>query len=69
MPDEQTPRMEPNMPSILTVPEVAGLFRVSPKTVFGWQRAGRIPSFRTPGRGIRFKRADVEAFMNAGAAR
>ena len=58
------------MPSILTVPEVAGLFRVSPKTVFGWQRSGRI-SDRSEHRDeeFRFKRADVEAFMNAGTPR
>jgi excisionase family DNA binding protein len=68
LPSEQIPRKERTVPSILTVPEVADIFRVCPKTVFGWQRSGKLPAIRTPGRGIRFKREHVDAILNAPVA-
>jgi predicted site-specific integrase-resolvase len=47
---------------LLTPGEVAGLFRVDPKTVTRWARAGRIPSvegrpgvLRTPGGHMRYR--------------
>ena len=59
MSNEQSPRKDLNVPSILTVPEVADIFRVSRKAVFGWLRTGRLPHIRTPGGGIRIRRDDV----------
>ena len=47
------------MPSLLTVPEVASIFRVSPNTVLWWRKTGRLTSTRTPGRGVRFRRDEV----------
>ena len=56
------------MPTLMTVEEIASLFRVSRRAVYHWRDRGMLPSIRTPGRGIRFKRADVEAVLS-GAAR
>jgi excisionase family DNA binding protein len=53
------------VPIILTTAEVADIFRVSKSTVTGWVHSGKIPSIRTPGRGIRFRREHVEALLNA----
>ena len=41
----RTPDAEP----LLTPAEVATMFRVDPKTVTRWAKAGKLPSFRTPG--------------------
>jgi excisionase family DNA binding protein len=51
------------MPALLTVPEVAEIFRVSQKTVSYWRATGKLRSLRTPGRGVRFKREDVLAIL------
>jgi excisionase family DNA binding protein len=64
--NEQSPRKDLNVPSILTVPEVADIFRVSRKTVFGWLSTGKLQHIRTPGRGIRVKREHVEALFKDG---
>lgn len=45
---------------LLTPAEVARLFRVDPKTVTRWARAGRIPCIKTLGGHRRFRRSDVE---------
>ncbi len=47
--------------SLLTPAEVAALFRVDPKTVTRWAKAGKISVVRTLGGHRRFRRADVEA--------
>lgn len=49
----------------MTVQEVAALFRVTDEAVRQWADAGKLASFRTPGRRLRFRRADVEAFLPA----
>ena len=54
---------------LMTVGEISDLFRVSRRAVYHWRTRGMLPSIRTPGRGIRFKRADVEAILNGGATR
>jgi excisionase family DNA binding protein len=48
---------------LLTVPEVAALFRVDPKTVTRWASAGRLPCIRTPGGRARFRWSDVAALL------
>ena len=45
---------------LLTAREVAALFAVDPKTVAGWERAGRLPCIRTLGGHLRLRRVDVE---------
>lgn len=45
--------------AVLTAGEVGALFRVDPKTVTRWAKAGRLPSTRTPGGHTRYRMADV----------
>jgi excisionase family DNA binding protein len=44
---------------LFTAREVAELFGVDPKTVVRWAVNGRLPSIRTPGGHLRFRRSDV----------
>lgn len=50
------------MDEILTVQEVADFLKVTTKTVYSLVRDDQLPSFRV-GRSIRFRRADLEAYM------
>jgi excisionase family DNA binding protein len=49
---------------LLTPAEVAGIFRVDPKTVTRWANAGRLKSIRTLGGHRRFEKAEVERLLN-----
>lgn len=49
--------------ALLTPAEVAVMFRVNPKTVTRWARAGKITSIRTLGGHRRFRAAEVERFL------
>ena len=53
--------------ALLTPAEVAGLFRVDPKTVTRWAAAGRISSIRTPGGHRRFRESEVRALLRGEA--
>lgn len=44
---------------LLTPSEVAALFRVDPKTVSRWAKAGRVSAIRTPGGHRRFRAAEI----------
>ncbi len=48
---------------LLTPGEVAGLFRVDPKTVTRWASAGRLGSIRTPGGHRRFRELEVRELL------
>ena len=48
---------------LLTPSEVAAMFRVNPKTVTRWARAGRINAIRTLGGHRRFRAAEVIAAL------
>ena len=48
--------------ALLTPAEVAGLFRVDPKTVTRWAKSGKITSVRTLG-GRRYNEAEVRAAL------
>lgn len=48
---------------LLTPGEVAALFRVDPKTVARWVKAGRISAIRTPGGHNRFRESEVRAVL------
>lgn len=51
-------------PDLLTTAEVAETFRVSEAAVTLWAREGKLIALRTPGgKGYRFRRADVDAFL------
>lgn len=51
--------------ALMTPAEVAALFRVSPKTVTRWARAGKLPAIRTLGGHRRFRAGDVRSFLEA----
>nr|WP_143591570.1 helix-turn-helix domain-containing protein [Thermoactinospora rubra] len=55
--------MPPGTPDLLTVGEVARIFRVSPKTVSHWAKTGRLRCLRTLGGHARFPREVVETFL------
>lgn len=48
---------------LLTPGEVAAMFRVDPKTVARWAKAGRLPAIRTPGGHRRFREAEVRTYL------
>jgi excisionase family DNA binding protein len=58
------PEKIPDAPDIMTLPEVASIFRVDPKTVSRWIKGGKIPSVQTPGGHHRIYRDDVMRFFN-----
>ncbi len=48
---------------LLTPSEVAALFRVDPKTVTRWAKAGKLTSIRTLGGHRRYREAEVRALL------
>ncbi len=48
---------------VMTPGEVAEKFRVDPKTVSRWAKAGKLTCFRTVGGHRRFHRAEVERLI------
>lgn len=49
---------------LLTPSEVAKLFRVDPKTVTRWAKAGRLSSIRTLGGHRRYRASEVRRLMD-----
>jgi excisionase family DNA binding protein len=49
--------------NLLTPSEVASLFRVDPKTVTRWARAGKLSSIRTLGGHRRYKESEVRELL------
>ena len=54
-------RTEPD--ALLTPSEVAEMFRVDPKTVTRWAKAGKLSSIRTLGGHRRFRASEVHELM------
>jgi excisionase family DNA binding protein len=48
---------------LLTPAEVGALFRVDPRTVTRWAKAGKLTRIMTPGGHSRFRRAEVMALL------
>jgi excisionase family DNA binding protein len=48
---------------LLTPAEVAKLFRVDPKTVTRWAKAGKLTAIRTLGGHRRYRRSEVESLI------
>ena len=66
---ESRPEPEPaadEPDKLLTPQEVAAMFRVDPKTVTRWAKAGKLSSTRTPGGHRRYRETEVRALL-AGA--
>jgi excisionase family DNA binding protein len=59
MPQNNGPEPE----QLLTPSEVAAMFRVNPKTVTRWARAGKISAIRTLGGHRRFKASEIRKFL------
>lgn len=53
----------PEDDALLTPSEVAAMFRVNPKTVTRWARAGKISAIRTLGGHRRFRAAEIRSFL------
>jgi excisionase family DNA binding protein len=52
---------------LLTAREVADMLGVSTETVLRWTRAGDLPAIRLPGGAIRYRPAELEAWLAARA--
>ncbi|MBT0994071.1 helix-turn-helix domain-containing protein [Cellulomonas sp. DKR-3] len=50
--------------NLLTPSEVATLFRVDPKTVTRWAKAGKLSSIRTLGGHRRYLESEVQALLS-----
>ena len=62
--DDQGGTMEPqDDDALLTPSEVAAMFRVNPKTVTRWARAGKISAIRTLGGHRRFRASEIRQFL------
>ncbi len=59
MASTRTPEAEP----LLTPAEVATMFRVDPKTVTRWAKAGKLTSIRTLGGHRRYRETEVRALL------
>ena len=57
------PRIPPEAEPLLSPGEVATMFRVDPKTVTRWAKAGKITSIRTLGGQRRYKESEVRALL------
>lgn len=51
--------------TLLTPAEVAALFRVDPKTVTRWAKAGKLTAIRTLGGHRRYRKSEVVALLKA----
>lgn len=49
---------------LLTPGEVAALFRVDPKTVTRWAKAGKLTAIRTLGGHRRFRESEVREYLD-----
>ncbi|GEM_PF-1122891 len=49
--------------TLLTARELAGLLGVSTETVLRWTRRGELPAIRLPGGALRFREAEIEAWL------
>jgi len=50
---------------LLTPAEVASLFRVDPKTVTRWAKAGKLTAVRTLGGHRRYRQSEVQSLFNS----
>jgi excisionase family DNA binding protein len=54
---------------LLTPAEVASLFRVDPKTVTRWARAGKLTAIRTLGGHRRYRQSEVQSLLKSNAGK
>lgn len=58
------PRQRTETEQLLTPSEVATLFRVDPKTVTRWAKAGKLTSIRTLGGHRRYRESEVRSLLD-----
>jgi excisionase family DNA binding protein len=56
-------------PELLTPAEVAAMFRVDPKTVTRWAKAGKLSSIRTLGGHRRYHADEIRALLESDQVR
>ena len=54
---------------LLTPAEVAALFRVDPKTVTRWAKAGKLTAIRTLGGHRRYRQSEVQSLLKTAPQR
>jgi excisionase family DNA binding protein len=59
----------PETEHLMTPGEVAALFRVDPKTVTRWAKAGKLTSIRTLGGHRRYRSSEVRSLLEKSGAR
>lgn len=59
------PLISSNQEKLLTPAEVAALFRVDPKTVTRWAKAGKLSVIRTLGGHRRYKESEVKSLLKS----
>ena len=59
------PLISSNQEKLLTPAEVAALFRVDPKTVTRWAKAGKLSAIRTLGGHRRYKESEVKSLLKS----
>ena len=57
------PKEANETPNLLSPGEVAELFRVDPKTVTRWAKAGKITAVRTLGGHRRYRQSEIQAII------
>jgi len=58
-----SPLSSANQDKLLTPAEVAAMFRVDPKTVTRWAKAGKLTSIKTLGGHRRYKESEVKELL------
>jgi len=58
-----SPLSSANQEKLLTPAEVAAMFRVDPKTVTRWAKAGKLASIKTLGGHRRYKESEVKELL------
>ena len=61
--------MQDNAEKLLTPAEVASMFRVDPKTVTRWAKAGKLSSIRTLGGHRRYREAEIRTLIDGSNAK
>jgi excisionase family DNA binding protein len=68
MPVKRNAQSRPAPEALLTPAEVAALFRVDPKTVTRWAKAGKLSSIRTLGGHRRYRETEVRGLLRGAEA-
>ena len=61
--------IDENAEKLLTPAEVASMFRVDPKTVTRWAKAGKLSSIRTLGGHRRYRESEIRTLIEGSNSR